>query len=77
VAGDALHQRIVDAVGGELVIGRQQLEHGRLPEDQVGLLGSDRRCGRDREDEDGEGERAGQRHESRFPWAARDGCAIF
>ena len=34
-ARDAFHVRVVEAVGGELVVRRQQLEHRRTPEDQI------------------------------------------
>ena len=39
VAGDAVDFRIVEAVGRELVVRRQPLEHGRALEEQIGLVG--------------------------------------
>jgi hypothetical protein len=38
VAGDAFHVRVVEAVGGKLVVRRQQLEHRRTLEDQIRLV---------------------------------------
>jgi hypothetical protein len=42
VAGNALNQRIVDAVSGELVVRRQQFEDRRFLEDQVRTFGNRR-----------------------------------
>src|SRR6185437_3353758 len=50
VAGDTLDLWIVEPVCRELVVGRDPMENGRLPEDEIGLVGSaGRRGGQDDE----------------------------
>jgi hypothetical protein len=58
VASDALHLWVVEAVGGELVVRGEPLEHGRALEDEVRLLSRARgrkrkqkeQCGHSRHD---------------------------
>jgi hypothetical protein len=45
MAGDALDFRIVDGVGGKLVVRRQPFEHRRFLENQIGIIGRMRRHG--------------------------------
>ena len=70
IAGDALDLGIVDGVGRELVVGREEFPHRALAQDEVGPVGGGRhRQRRAGDDKDGDG--AGQlRDHRRYPMSA-------
>src|SRR6266849_4510341 len=43
MAGHALDLGVVDAIGGKLVVRADELEYGRAPENQIRLVGGERR----------------------------------